>query len=176
MKKIFVAAITVTALVLLTAASILAAEEAVVPQTLKVGDTIKDDIKAATLDGDMVPLRSMLDSDYTVFQFMTTACGACQAELTDLVKLEKKLNGKFKIVAIAMDTMGAQAVNAYESKFNFGVIYLTNSAFTLPPRFGLDFTPSFVVVDKGGKILFTKEGYMATRMAGVLARVEDVMK
>ena len=175
MKKAFLIALAVAVSSVFLVSPLLAADEAV-PTILKVGDTTKNDIKAATLDGQSVSLKESIKSDYALFQFMTTACGACQAELTDLVKLEKKLNGKFNLVAIAMDMRGADAVNAYESKFNFGVTYLTDNMFSVPPMFGFDYTPSFIVVDKSGKILYAKGGYMASRMPKIIAKIEEIMQ
>ena len=127
---------------------------------IKTGDTLTDDLKATTLDGTVVDLMKSTIGKFTIFQFMTTACGACQAELVNLLRLQKELGADaFSIIPIAMDILGTEAVNAYEARNKFGVNYLIDPDFSLPPRFGFNYTPSFMVVDSSGKVVLTQGGY-----------------
>ena len=75
------------------------------------------------------------------------------------------MGDKIKIISISLDILGADAVKAYESKFKYGVDYLLDPDFKLPPRLDFAYTPSFFVVDMTGKIVFTKGGFMMSRWA-----------
>jgi len=139
----------------------LAADEMAPLPVLKSGDMLTDNLKVQTMDGKTIELKSALEEGkYTVFQFMTTACGACQAELVNLARLQKELGAdKYTIKSIAMDLLGADAVKAYEARNKFGITYLLDPEFKLPPRFGFNYTPSLFIADASGKIVFSQGGY-----------------
>jgi peroxiredoxin len=156
----------------------LTAQEAAGPAPLKVGDNLPDDLMIKDLDGKSIKVKDALTgATFTFFQFMTTACSACQAELQEFISMQSEMGkDKIGIVAISMDLLGADAVKAYESKFNYGVDYLLDPEFTLPTRFNFAYTPSFFVVDQGGKIVFMKGGFMQSRWAKDRERLEAAMK
>lgn len=152
------------------------ATDAAPPPALKVGDMLPDDLKAVTLEGATVSLKSALsEKPFTFFQFMTTACSACQGELSAFVNLQMEMPDRFDIVSISMDIMGAPAVNAYEAKFKYGVSYLLDSDFVLPPRFNFPYTPSCFIVDKSGKIVYLKGGFMSSRWAKMKNKIVAVI-
>ncbi len=143
----------------------------------KVGDIISDGLKASTLDGAQVALKKSLNTPYTVFQFMTTACSACQAELQELIKLQAEIGSeKLSIIPISMDMLGADAVRAYENRFRYGLTYLLDTGFTIPPKFNFAYTPSFFVVDKGGNVVFMKGGFMLSRWGKVKDQLKTIIK
>lgn len=156
-----------------------AADEMAAPAApLKTGDTLPAaGLQVADLDGKMAELKvSLTDKDFTFFQFMTTACSACQAEMMEFVGLQAEFSGKFDIVAISMDMMGAAAVNRYETKFKYGVKYLLDPEFKLPPRFNFAYTPSFFIADKTGKIVHMKGGFMASRWSKERKKIVEIIQ
>ena len=156
-------------------------DEAAVPAApagpLKIGDVLGDDIKVSTMDGKSVTLKSQATAPYTIFQFMTTACSACQTELNKLLELQMEIGkDKVAIFPIAMDMMGADAVKAYEAKYNYGMNYLLDSMFAVPPRFGLAYTPSFIILDASGTLLFQKGGFIEGRWPKDLVKIMAIFK
>ncbi|MDF1535683.1 MAG: TlpA disulfide reductase family protein [bacterium] len=171
--------IAVALVALMLAAPVFAADEsaAVEAGPLKVGDVLPDGLLAATLDGAPTDLKKNIsDKPFTFFQFMTTACSACQGEMGAFIGLQLDMPGKFDVVAISMDMMGADAVNAYESKFKYGVKYLLDPDFKLPPRFNFPYTPSFFIVNQEGKIVYMKGGFMSSRWAKDRDAVVEVIQ
>jgi thiol-disulfide isomerase/thioredoxin len=165
-------------LVMAFAVPVMAAEEMAEPAPVKIGDMLPDDLSATTLDGESVMLKNALtDADYTIFQFMTTACSACQAELQEFVAMQAEMGkDKVGIISIAMDLLGVDAVNAYESKYKYGVTYMLDTDFVLPPRFNFAYTPSFFIADKSGKVLYMKGGFMQSRWAKERKKIEGIMQ
>jgi len=179
MKKTLVYFLTVILALVMLAAPVFAAEEAAMeePGPLKVGDMLSDDLMVTTLDGKSITLKSAAKSPYTAFQFMTTACSACQQELIDLLGVRKDVGSdKFEIIPISVDMAGGDAVKAYEAKNEYKLTYLLDSMFELPPRFNFAYTPSFLVVDSSGKIVYIKGGYMKSRWKKDVVQLKDALK
>ena len=157
--------VLVAALTLL-AAPVMAADEPAAPAEpviLKAGAMLPEDVKVTSMDGTEMTLKSLLGDNYTIVQFMTTACSACQAELVELLKIKDMNPGSVDLFAISMDLLGADAVNAYEERYDYGITYFLDSMFAVPPRFGFTSTPAFVVLDNQGKILYAKRGFLASK-------------
>ena len=147
------------------------------PATLKVGDTLTDDLKVGTVDGKTVTLKSVAASPYSIFQFMTTACSGCQTELHKLLELQMDVGkDKLAIYPILLDMIGADAAKAYEAKNKYGLVYLLDQNFNIPPRFGFSYTPSFFVVDSTGKVLLLKGGFIESRWNKDLEKLQAVIK
>jgi peroxiredoxin len=153
------------------------AEAPAEPATLKVGDVITDDVQVTTVDGQTVTLKSQCKSPYNVFQFMTTACSGCQTELNKLLQLQMEMGKtELAIYPILLDMVGADAAKAYEAKNNYGLEYLLDQKFMVPPRFGFAYTPSFLIADSTGKVLFLKGGFIESRWEQDLKKIKAVLK
>lgn len=98
--------------------------------------------------------------DKTAIVFINTACTACRQELILVNKLAQK-NPKLKVYGVSVDMAGKEAVEAYQKRMNFELDYLLDPEFLVGPRFGLNYTPGLVVVDKGGKVAGISSGFTA---------------
>ena len=97
-------------------------------------------------------------SKYTAIIFANTACSACRREMQTLSALSAKYEDLTTYV-ILVDMRGADIVEAYDEQFKLNVTYLLDPEFTQPPIYNFDFTPSLLIVDHSGKIVFKKGGY-----------------
>jgi len=143
---------------------------------LKVGDVIGDDLMVTTMDGKQISLKKGLEKDYNLIQFMTTACSACRSELTTLLEYQESVKDKLAIYPIAGDMSGAPAVERYKKKMILEMTFYLDSEFSLPPVFGFTFTPSIAILDKQGKILYTKGGYMPSDKAELIGELNTIIK
>ncbi len=97
-------------------------------------------------------------SKITVIIFANTACSACRKELKLLSILSTKYDDLTTYV-ILVDMRGKDIVADYNDQFRYNVTYLLDPEFTIPPQYGYSFTPSLVVVDKEGVIVYKKGGF-----------------
>ena len=97
-------------------------------------------------------------SKVTAIIFANTSCGACRKEISTLSSLSSQ-RPDFTTYAILVDMQGGEMIEEFHKRFNFNVTYLLDPDFTLPPTYGFYFTPSLILVDKDGKIIFKKGGY-----------------
>jgi len=113
------------------------------------------------LEGDPVSFQKNIrgKAPLTVFLFMTTACSACFDELKEIHEFAGKNSGKVDAWAVAVDLRGAQTVAPYQQANRFRVKYLIDPKFSLPRKFGFNYTPSLAVVDAKGVLLHKKGGY-----------------
>jgi thiol-disulfide isomerase/thioredoxin len=130
------------------------------PAFYKTGDTI-DDFTMKPLKGDDLSFKKDIlgKKDATLLMFMTTVCSACQGEIAAVDKLTRKYGEKMAIYAVAVDMRGEATVGPYAAGNDFKVTYILDPKFTLPRLFNLSYTPSVVMIDKTGKIVFMKGGY-----------------
>jgi thiol-disulfide isomerase/thioredoxin len=180
MKRVLVLFVVLVSCLAMFAVPVFAADEAA-PEAapagpLKVGDMLTADMKATDIDGNEKAVTAFLTKDYTAIQFMTTACSACQQELQELLILQDVTGFKLDILAVSIDIRGVDAVKAYEKQYKYGVKYALDQMFTLPPRFGFNFTPSLVVVDKAGKILVSKGGFSRSGWKATADEIKSVVK
>ena len=176
-RKTSIRTLALLFMIMFVAAPVFAAdaEAPAEPVALKVGDTITDDVKVGTVDGQTVTLKSQCTSPYNVFQFMTTACSGCQTELHKLLELQMEMGKKeLAIYPILLDMVGADAAKAYEAKNNYGLVYLLDQSFMVPPRFGFAYTPSFLIADSTGKVIFLKGGFIESRWNKDLEKIKAV--
>jgi thioredoxin-related protein len=129
---------------------------------LDVGDRVTN-FKTLSLSGkELYFEKDILSStSRTMIFFMTTACSACFEELKDISEFVKDNRGKLTVWAVAVDLRGAKTVRPYADTYNFEVDYILDPKFKLPRLFGFSYTPSFVLVDPEGKILYKKGGFTA---------------
>lgn len=139
------------------------AAEAAKPEGMKpveVGDKIPD-FKLPDIDGKEISFAKdiMGKHDVTFITFMTTACSACQAEVSAVSDIVSKYKEKVGLYAVAVDIRGAEPVKQYASTYKYNATYLIDPKFATPRLFGFSYTPSVILADKEGKVLFKKGGY-----------------
>lgn len=113
------------------------------------------------LDGKMVSFERQIRGKgaLTLLFFMTTACSACFEELKELDAYVRRNPGKVEVWAVAVDLRGTKTVVPFQTTHRFRVKYLIDPKFSLPRKFGFNYTPSLAVVDPGGVVLHKKGGY-----------------
>jgi peroxiredoxin len=115
------------------------------------------------------------ESKYTAIIFANTSCGACRKELKLLSELSAKHEG-FTTYVILVDMKGAKMVSSFASRFDFEVTYLLDPEFSIPPIYGFYFTPSLLILDESGVIVFKKGGYLEKKDESiVIQKVEELM-
>lgn len=106
----------------------------------------------------------------TLLFFMTTACSACFEELKELDEFVRRNPGKVDVWAVAVDLRGEKTVQPYQETNRFRVNYLIDPKFSLPRKFGFNYTPSLAVVDPRGVVLHKKGGYSPSERLSDLIR------
>ncbi len=129
---------------------------------LDVGDRVTN-FKARDLSGREISFDEDILSrtSRTMIFFMTTACSACYEELKDISEFVEDNEGKLSVWAVAVDLRGEKTVKPYAETYKFAADYILDPKFKLPRLFGFSYTPSFVLIDGDGKILYKKGGFTA---------------
>ncbi len=130
------------------------------PKVLGVGDMVADFNLTDGLSGAPVSFSKDIlgKTKLTAISFMNTACSACAAE----IRFFSQLAGKYpelRLVAIAVDSRGEAVVKSYNDHNKFNASYVLDPEFTQPPKYGFNFTPAVLLVDKSGKIVHVKGGF-----------------
>ncbi len=113
---------------------------------------------------------------YTAIIFANTACGACRKEMRTLSDLSSQYED-FMTYVVLVDMRGADIVSDYDKQFQYDVTYLLDPDFSIPPVYGFSFTPSMLIVDKAGVIVYKKGGYNIKKDKDLLIRkVRDLFK
>jgi len=165
--------LVVAVLVVCFAAVSVFAAEAPAPKKLKAGDVITDFTLPDGLTKTPVAFSKDIKgkSKIIAISFMTTSCSGCKAEQGLLSDLANKYGDDFKVYSVSVDLNGEKNIAIYDKAFGFNVKYLLDPDFKIPQMFGFTYTPSLVIADKEGKIIFMKGGYTASEDADELIKV-----
>lgn len=126
------------------------------PRTFNVGDKILP-FELTDLEGKKVPLSP--GPGITAITVFTTACSACQAEMSVLGGLAKQKKD-LKVIALCVDAGGAENVKKFmETNKYAGFEYYIDPKFEKAQELGFTFSPGLVLV-KNGEIFYKKAGYM----------------
>lgn len=130
------------------------------PKVVEVGDMVPD-LVLTGLDGKSVSFAKDINGKHDVvfITFMTTACSACQAEVAEISSIVGKFKERVGLYVVSVDIRGAETVKPYAETYRYNATYLLDPKFTAPRLFGFAYTPSVVLADKTGKVLFKKGGY-----------------
>lgn len=124
------------------------------------------------LDGSAVSFEKQIrgKAPLTLLFFMTTACSACYEELREIDGFVRRNPGKVDVWAVAVDLRGSKTVGPYQETNRFRVNYLVDPRFSLPRKFGFNYTPSLAVIDPKGIVLHKKGGYSPSETLSDLIR------
>ena len=113
----------------------------------------------ADLDGEVVSTASLAGKP-AVINFWATWCGPCRHEFPALNKIEAE--GKARVVAIALDTEGAEAVAPFveEKGLEYTVLIGNQKVFTRYDGYAI---PHTVVLDAEGKVFKVYRGVVQER-------------
>ncbi len=141
------------------------------PEVFEVGKVAKD-LKVKDAAGKDLDLLKMGKTNFKVITFMNTSCSACKQEVNFLSDMLKKNEGKFDLIVVASDMGTFDRVAKYQTSSRLGGEWVHDPDFAVPPRFGFSYAPCMVVVDKGGKVLFSKGGWTS---GGSVATGDEIM-
>jgi cytochrome c biogenesis protein CcmG/thiol:disulfide interchange protein DsbE len=132
------------------------------------GDIAQDfTLRVVTADGlsDQTVTLSSFRGQVVVLEFMVSWCKVCQAAAPSMEYLKQKYQGSgvvFLSVAGTLNGATAESTAGFIRQFNSTWTYVLdtdNSAFA---RYKVDSTPTFLVLDRSGKILSRFQGLVST--------------
>lgn len=156
---------------LLVLAALLAAPAWSLDSGIEVGQKVPE-FSLPGLDGAPVSFEKRIrgKAPLSMLFFMTTACSACYEELKELDEFVRRNPGKVDVWSVAVDLRGAKTVGPYRDTNRFRVHYLVDPKFSLPRKFGFNYTPSLAIVDPRGVVLHKKGGYSPNESLSDLIR------
>jgi peroxiredoxin len=157
--------------VILLLASIFASPAWCFDSGVEVGQKVPE-FSLPGLDGTPISFEKQIrgKAPLAILFFMTTACSACFEELKELDEFVRRNPGKVDVWCVAVDLRGATTVGLYQEANRFQVKYLIDPRFSLPRKFGFNYTPSLAIVDPHGVVLHKKGGYSPTESLPDLIR------
>lgn len=162
MKKYFKITIMMLVAFMLVSVSVSFAGDAPAKvKRYKLNDVIEEFKLPDALTGKEVSFQADIKgkATLTALTFMTTACSACQSEIALLSTLADKYGDDLKVISVIVNLNGASAVASYDERYGYNVRYLLDPDFTVPNSFGFTYTPSLVIINKAGKVIYMKGGY-----------------
>jgi thiol-disulfide isomerase/thioredoxin len=120
-----------------------------------VGDTIKP-IVLKNIEGKEAKVA--LGNNLTAISFYAFSCSACRQELAFLDKLSKA-EPNLKVVAISVD-FKQEMVKSFADETKYKMDFYQDPDYKVPQTFGFTSSPAVVLLNKDGKVLFKKMGYM----------------
>ncbi len=120
----------------------------------KVGDKLKP-VTIQTMDGEEFSTANL--EEKTLFVLVNSICGLCAKEMTDLARNADQLK-KVNVYLVSVDQNKERAMRVYQKYTKlFGILY--DPEYKLGNAAGLYATPSTLILDEDGKIVFKKTGY-----------------
>ncbi len=125
---------------------------------LKIGDAAPD-FSLPNLNTDkMEGLKDYLGKP-TILFFIQSACYSCLQEAKAFQELKDRYKDQINVVAVGVDLLGKKMLLTWASHNNITYPVLLDPIFAVPEKFGFSYTPSSVVIDKNGKIVFIHAGF-----------------
>ncbi|MEK7286031.1 MAG: TlpA disulfide reductase family protein [Nitrospirota bacterium] len=143
MKNIFIAILLVPLLLSITSCS---------KQTGVIVGQGALDFRLKTLKGYELSLSS-LRGKVVLINFWATWCGPCKKEMPSMETLYRSYKREdFEILAISIDTAGAQSVRDFVGQFGFTFPILLDTDFSVNQTYEARYVPTSVLVDRNGII------------------------
>jgi len=160
-KKYLLLSLAFLMLTVLAAAPVTAEEAKMEGPPYTVGMMAKG-VVAKDAGGQDLDLLTVGEKGKKVIMFSNTACSACKEALR---VIQGVVPGKADLIVVATDFGPFERIAAYKESNNFGGTWVQDADFALPTMFDFGFTPAVVVLEKGGKVLYTHGGYNKRRAA-----------
>lgn len=89
-----------------------------------------------------------------LLNFWATWCPPCVQEVPSLEMLKRQMEGKaFQILAVSVDEEGWPAIQQFLKKVPVTMMILLDARGDIASRYGVDFLPVSLLIDKTGRIL-----------------------
>lgn len=125
---------------------------------LKIGDKAPD-FSLPNLNTDkMEGLKDYLGKP-TILFFIQSACYSCLQEAKAFQEMKNKYKDQINVVAVGVDLLGKPMLVSWASHNNITYPVLLDPIFSVPEKYGFSYTPSSVIIDKEGKIVFIHAGF-----------------
>lgn len=142
---------------------------------------IKFPLALTTLDDENITINkidrgftfSNTDNEAVLLNFFATWCPPCKAEIPHFNNLQKKYDGKLKIISVLMEDKNTQQIKEFVKKYDIGYIVTQGSAnFDLAKAIGdVQAIPFTILYDKNGKYATHYTGAIPEEMLDV-----DILK
>lgn len=122
------------------------------------------DFTLQTYDGKVVELASLYKEQPVILQFWATWCHICEREFPENSEFSKKNKDKFHFVAVNWAESTGQ-VESYIKRKGLdptAITFLMNESSDVIHAYGVRGTPTHVIVDTKGTIVFYNIGYTTT--------------
>lgn len=141
-------------------------------------DSVKS-FTGVTVDDEKFDLAPYLGKVPILLDFGSIYCSSCVKSIPDLVVLQEKFGkDKFKVVGVNLDTYGIARVKRFFATFkqslNFPI--LIDSSLAVSKQFNILSLPTYVLIDKQGKIAGRFEGFDSEIKGRMERAVEKLVK
>ena len=117
------------------------------------GELAAPDFTLPDLNGELISL-SDFKGNVVVVNIWATWCPPCVYEMPSMEKLHQKFKSeKFKILAISIDSLGAEAVWPFMKNHNLTFQALIDPAGVMQTSYGVYSIPQSFIIDKQGHLL-----------------------
>jgi cytochrome c biogenesis protein CcmG, thiol:disulfide interchange protein DsbE len=124
---------------------------------LKIGDQAPSFSLPNLATDKMESLSDYLGKPIILF-FIQSACYSCLQEAKALKTLKQKYPG-LEVLAVGVDLLGKPMLVSWAAHNDINYPVLLDPIFSVPEKYGFSFTPSSVIIDQEGKIVFIHAGY-----------------
>lgn len=125
---------------------------------LKLGDKAPDFSLPNLTTDKMEGLKDYLGKP-TILFFIQSACHSCLQEAKAFQEMKDKYKDKINVVAVGVDLLGKPMLVTWATHNNITYPVLLDPIFSVPEKYGFSYTPSSVIIDKYGKIVFIHAGF-----------------
>ncbi len=131
--------------------------------TLGVGESAPSFV-LNSYDGKVVKLEELYKEKPVIIQFWATWCHICEQEFPENNKFAQENKDKFHFVAVnwAESTRQVESYIQRKELDPSAIQFLMNESSDVVRAYGVRGTPTHVVIDKSGKIVFYNVGYTTT--------------
>ena len=142
---------------------------------LKLGDKAPD-FSLPNLNTDkMEGLKDYLGKP-TILFFIQSACYSCLQEAKAFQEMKDRYKDKINIVAVGVDLLGKPMLVTWASHNNITYPVLLDPIFSVPEKYGFSYTPSSVIIDKDGKIVFIHAGFRPDDVKYFEDKIKELLK
>lgn len=139
---------------------ILAVVLALVPALARAGSEVQT-FSAKSTDGVEFSLDPYLGKVPILLDFGSIYCSSCIKSIPALVVLQNEYSDRLKVVGVNLDTYGLERVRrfyaAFKGSLNFPI--LIDSNLKISKAFSVATLPTYVLIDRSGKVASTIIGY-----------------
>jgi len=118
-------------------------------------------LKLSDIDGKTVVMKEHLKAPATVIVFWATWCIPCKKEFPAIQKLQEKYpEEQLQVITISRDTPRSLAkLKAFIRTHSYQFVYLLDATGEVSSKLLVNTVPFTMLVDKSGKVLYTRSGY-----------------